>query len=154
MRKCRRVVELNCVSLVEKEPIPFGANAQPIAINDDHNKSLIGLEATATGWGALTQGGSAPNQLNAVQMPVITQAESNYTTNLRYNDDLMMIAGRPGEGKDTCKGDSGGPLALTKYGQPILVGITSWGTGCGWSGVYTRVSKYPDWIKSKAEPVA
>jgi len=54
---------------------------------------------------------------------------------------------------DTCKGDSGGPLM---YYSPIkrqyeLVGIISFGTGCGHpnhSGIYTRVSAYLDWIES------
>ena len=47
------------------------------------------------------------------------------------------------------QGDSGGPL--TVGGK--LVGIVSWSIGCGESeypGVYTRVSKYIDWIKENA----
>ena len=53
------------------------------------------------------------------------------------------------------QGDSGGPLncPVTKFrpGQPQykICGITSWGAGCGnngYPGVYTRVSKYIDWI--------
>ena len=67
---------------------------------------MIGLEVTATGWGALYSGGPAPIQLNAVEMPVITQAESNYTTNLRYDNDVMMIAGRPGGKLETISSKS------------------------------------------------
>ena len=45
-------------------------------------------------------------------------------------------------------GDSGGPLIDKSTGS--LVGIVSWGEGCGLfgkPGVYTRVSAYADWIE-------
>ena len=53
---------------------------------------------------------------------------------------------------DTCQGDSGGPLMM--FGpnkQWILVGLTSSGIGCArpqYSGIYTRVAAFQDWIKS------
>ena len=50
------------------------------------------------------------------------------------------------------KGDSGGPLVCKEDGHWVLHGLTSWGegTGCGEPynpGVYTRVSKFVDWIE-------
>lgn len=51
---------------------------------------------------------------------------------------------------DTCQGDSGGPLFLTGN-PPLLVGVTSWGIGCGYHqypGVYSRVSTSFEWIKN------
>ena len=50
---------------------------------------------------------------------------------------------------DTCQGDSGGPLMLFDNNRWHLVGITSFGIGCGtpgYAGVYTRVSEYEDVI--------
>lgn len=59
--------------------------------------------------------------------------------------------------KDTCNGDSGGPLALPGHdGCPILVGLVSYGPPyhhCGDPGVsavYTRVSSYAKWIQENA----
>lgn len=50
---------------------------------------------------------------------------------------------------DSCQGDSGGPLFYEKGdGTDVLVGVVSWGRGCGWLGVYARVSNYLDWIAS------
>ena len=46
-------------------------------------------------------------------------------------------------GKDTCQGDSGGPLIARINGKYTLVGITSWGIGCGIKyqpGVYVKES--------------
>ena len=64
------------------------------------------------------------------------------------------------KGKDTCTGDSGGPLILnyartypkatSDVFDEIQIGIVSWGKGCaeeGNPGVYTRVSSYLGWIK-------
>ena len=71
-------------------------------------------------------------------------------------DDSMLIAGSPSlldqtgnDGfSDACVGDSGGPLFT---GSRLLIGIVSWGRGCGQAmlpGVYTNVSAHLDWIQS------
>lgn len=55
--------------------------------------------------------------------------------------------------QDTCLGDSGGPLQVKVLGNdrltPFLVGVTSFGKGCGTEtpGVYVRLSEYVDWIE-------
>ncbi len=55
--------------------------------------------------------------------------------------------------EDSCQADSGGPLSVannegTGY---LLAGLVSFGKGCaaGFAGVYTRVSKYNDWINTR-----
>ena len=61
----------------------------------------------------------------------------------------QFCAGNPGENKDSCVGDSGGPLVgKGNDGRWYLLGIISWGIGCGQNGVYTKVSVYSNWIKS------
>lgn len=53
------------------------------------------------------------------------------------------------------KGDSGGPLVCqARDNLWQLVGVTSWGSGCGQSnrpGVYTKVSSLLPWIYSKMQ---
>lgn len=55
---------------------------------------------------------------------------------------------------DTCVGDSGGPLELIENQHRYVVGVTSSGKLCGsiWPGIYTRVSRYVDWIESIVWP--
>ena len=52
-------------------------------------------------------------------------------------------------GQDSCQGDSGGPLVGKYQESYFLMGIVSSGTekcGQGRAGLYTRVSKYKNWI--------
>ena len=56
----------------------------------------------------------------------------------------MICAG--GDGKDSCLGDSGGPLLLwnPNIKKHVLIGIVSWGENCAMSrypGVYARCPK-------------
>nr|XP_020737011.1 tissue-type plasminogen activator [Odocoileus virginianus texanus] len=56
---------------------------------------------------------------------------------------------------DACQGDSGGPLVCMKDSHMTLVGIISWGLGCGQKdipGVYTKVTNYLDWIRDNTRP--
>ena len=57
----------------------------------------------------------------------------------------MMCIGCLEGGKDSCKGDGGGPVVC--HGE--LQGIVSWGYKCGERNrpsVYTNVCKFHDWI--------
>lgn len=68
----------------------------------------------------------------------------------------MICAGVKAGGRDSCYGDSGGPLIATVDGKAVQLGIVSWGEGpadsevkCGHAdvyGVYSRVASFKDWI--------
>jgi len=106
-------------------------------------------ECTVTGWGTLSAGGSTPDVLMKVNVPVV----SDGTCKLEYPFSIaesMLCAGE--QGKDSCQGDSGGPLiCYNSDGSKYLGGVVSWGRGCAglWSpGVYTEVSYFVDWIRN------
>lgn len=63
----------------------------------------------------------------------------------------MVIAGVGG--RDTCWGDSGGPVLASRGDSLELIAITSrpvarGGAGCGRGGVYVRVDALSDWLGS------
>ena len=63
--------------------------------------------------------------------------------------DSMICAGLPEGGKDSCQGDSGGPFTCGEGEELSVVGIVSWGLGCGrngYPGVYTETSYFVDWV--------
>jgi len=61
-----------------------------------------------------------------------------------------LCAGSEEANKDACDEDSGGPLLYIDGNRHVLIGLVSWGDGCGIAnmpGVYARVSKGMYWIK-------
>jgi secreted trypsin-like serine protease len=105
------------------------------------------IEVSATGWGKTAAGKDGRPSAQLLQVEMATRpCEPAYAGR---TDAGMLCASAPG--KDSCQGDSGGPL-VKSWGEPLLVGIVSWGDGCGDSskpGVYVRLdgSHYLDWIR-------
>lgn len=60
----------------------------------------------------------------------------------------QICAGSP-DGVDACRGDSGGPLVWMRERSPVLIGLVSYGPGCGLEktpGAYTDVAYYARWV--------
>lgn len=103
-----------------------------------------GTEAMVYGWGDTTGIGSYARSLRAARMHVLPDSlcEEAYPgpADGTYVATTMVCAGEVRGGRDSCQGDSGGPLVA----QGRLIGLVSWGSGCGRPGspgVYTRVSE-------------
>ncbi|XP_068231880.1 transmembrane protease serine 9-like [Palaemon carinicauda] len=112
----------------------------------DANRDYSGYDAIVTGWGSLREGGPSATVLHEVVVPTMNSSVCNdyYGGPVTEN---MLCAGYDEGGKDACSGDSGGPLVVQDNGRWVLVGITSWGFGCGrpnFPGVYMKVSNYVD----------
>lgn len=114
---------------------------------------LRSLKATVTGWGVTETGYDASDVLREVAVPLIAHDICNdvnaYWGSVQAD---MVCAGYQKGGKDSCYGDSGGPLMVPTQEAPgwMQVGIVSWGDGCGEPngyGVYTRVATYRGWVE-------
>jgi secreted trypsin-like serine protease len=124
------------------EPLPQDATLAMAAAGDP--AYAPGTSATVYGWGDLTGGGDYARTLRAARVRVLpdAQCERAYPGSVdgTYAADSMVCAGETEGGRDACQGDSGGPLVA----QGKLIGLVSWGSGCGRAGspgVYTRVSE-------------
>ncbi|MGW7415014.1 S1 family peptidase [Streptomyces sp. NPDC054863] len=102
-----------------------------------------GTAATVYGWGDTTGGGTYANALKSVRVRVLPDAACAKaypgSPDGTYLPATMLCAGDPEGGHDACQGDSGGPLVA----RGRLIGLVSWGSGCGQAespGVYTRIS--------------
>ena len=113
-----------------------------------------GVMATVIGWGDTIGVGqpSYPDSLRQVSVPVVSNATCNAPQS--YGGDVtsnMMCAGYAQGGKDSCSGDSGGPLMVPNGSGWMQAGIVSWGDGCAEPnkyGVYTRLANFKGWIDS------
>ncbi|MFJ4903036.1 MULTISPECIES: trypsin-like serine protease [unclassified Streptomyces] len=108
-----------------------------------------GTAAVVYGWGDTTGNGDYASSLRSANVSILpdSSCEEAYPggRNGTYEASAMLCAGEPQGGYDACQGDSGGPLVA--HGR--LVGLVSWGAGCGQAGspgVYTRISAAIGWM--------
>ncbi|NXK53527.1 HABP2 protein, partial [Chauna torquata] len=113
----------------------------------------VGTDCFISGWG-VTETDDVSHQLLDANVKLISQRQCNAPTAYdQILDESMFCAGnlrRPRA--DSCQGDSGGPLTCVENGSYYVYGLVSWGDQCGLKnkpGVYTQVTTFLSWIKSK-----
>lgn len=115
---------------------------------------------TVAGWGK-TENNTNSVRMLKLDLPGVRRqacADVYRRQNVNLGSGQMCAGGQPG--KDSCRGDSGGPLMrydnLARFPHWYLAGIVSFGpTPCGmvdFPGVYTRVAEYVDWIRANMRP--
>uniref|UniRef100_A0A8C0VFQ3 Vitamin K-dependent protein C n=1 Tax=Cyanistes caeruleus TaxID=156563 RepID=A0A8C0VFQ3_CYACU len=109
-----------------------------------------GKQMVVTGWGSTSERNTSyAASLRYIEIPIVPRNECAQAMSFPISDN-MLCAGSLGDRKDSCSGDSGGPM-FTRYKDTwFLVGLVSWGEGCGRRekfGVYTKVSQYLEWIQ-------
>ncbi|XP_049546097.1 uncharacterized protein LOC125957443 [Anopheles darlingi] len=122
----------------------------------DKQTDFSGQRCWTTGWGkdAFGDYGKYQNILKEVDVPIVNHYQcQNQLRQTRlgfsYNLNPGFLCAGGEEGKDACKGDGGGPLVCERNGVWQVVGVVSWGIGCGQAnvpGVYVKVAHYLDWI--------
>uniref|UniRef100_A0A1I8PFQ3 Peptidase S1 domain-containing protein n=2 Tax=Stomoxys calcitrans TaxID=35570 RepID=A0A1I8PFQ3_STOCA len=131
------------------QPVPLRDPIRPICLPVGTNHNFDFKPAIVAGWGLTSDGGSSSSYLREVTVPVLTNAQCKATSYQSMIVETMLCAGYLEGGKDACQGDSGGPLIVRESNFFRLAGVVSFGYGCASPdapGVYTRVSKYLDWI--------
>lgn len=131
------------------------------------------LNVTITGWGKIGYDGVGPEmsesdkpkrnlhggviKLQEADVPLIAQSkcsQENVYGRERLSLGMFCAGNLSGRGPDSCQGDSGGPAVAFVQGKATLLGITSWGYGCGRPnkpGVYTKVREYITWIRDNIQ---
>lgn len=118
----------------------------------DHYKNCV-----ANGWGKEYFGrkGSYAVILKKIEMNIVDFQRCSYLLKqtrlghwFKLHDSFVCAGGE--EGKDTCTGDGGAPLACPVGNDRYkLTGLVAWGIGCGVKdvpAVYARVSMFRNWI--------
>ncbi|XP_076261682.1 trypsin-like serine protease domain-containing protein masquerade [Rhynchophorus ferrugineus] len=112
-----------------------------------------GKRCTVTGYGYMGEAGPIPLRVREAEIPIVSDAECIRKVNAVTEKIFILPAGSfcagGEEGNDACQGDGGGPLVCQDDGFYELVGLVSWGFGCGRvdvPGVYVKVSSFIGWI--------
>jgi len=125
---------------------------KPVCItNDWFVKNQDWLSVMGFGW--TTPAGKSSDVMLKTAVRYITngKCQKEYTNN---NVTMcMMCADSSDTGRDSCKGDSGGPIVKYDWqGNVVAVGVVSWGIGCAeYPGVYARISMVYNWINKKVK---
>ncbi|XP_056298035.1 transmembrane protease serine 13a [Pseudoliparis swirei] len=139
-----------------KSPVSFNAKVLPACLPAAFQEAPHGAECWTSGFGTTEFGsGVVSRDLMEVSVDIISTRVCNGPT--VYGGAVtkhMLCAGDLRGGKDSCQGDSGGPLVCSSLNRWYLMGITSWGAGCGGRnkpGVYTKVNSVLPWIYSNMQ---
>ncbi|XP_068230736.1 trypsin-3-like isoform X2 [Palaemon carinicauda] len=131
-----------------KKKLVFDGNIAPACLPTG-SKTYNDEKGVALGWGSVdNETYTFSSFAREITLPILSQNCDGIKFSSVKITKFMLCAGGL-EGKDTCAGDSGGPLTVREDGRYILVGITSFGFGCAQKGlpaVYTRVSEFREWI--------
>ncbi|XP_059470182.1 phenoloxidase-activating factor 3-like [Neocloeon triangulifer] len=150
--------DIGVIKLAER--VNFTSWVHPICLPKKQETNLTNVRAVVAGWGKIALDPapiSTSPKLQFLWKKVVTE---EYCTR-QYRGALsapltgQLCAGGT-KGEDSCKGDSGGPLAQPQTKEPggdgfySLIGVVSFGArecgSGGLPGVYTKVSDYVDWI--------
>lgn len=141
----------NDVALLELSNVVDAPIGQLFAGESEDYTDTLGF---ILGWGATRYindlAAEYPTVLQEARVPLVALDTCNAP--ISYDglvDVAQMCAGFSSGEVDTCAGDSGGPLYILENGQPVQIGITSFGNGCAqpnFYGIYSNVSHYIPWL--------
>ena len=137
--------------------------ARPIVLPAKGTTIPDGTKLLATGWGTTSQtrigelykdrygkanlASAALLEAELKKVPLKEcETNANYAKLSVETGEICALGER---NMDACQGDSGGPLVWVRNKRPVLVGLVSFGPGCGLDntpGIYTDVAYFRDWI--------
>jgi len=148
-----RTFENDIALLAIDEPFTLNKYVSPIAL-PKQGQATTG-ELIVSGYGSTAPFGSLSSRyLKKVSLTVVNDLACKLLYITRRVTGSMLCAGKLIPGRDSCDGDSGGPMKAVNGNY--VAGIVSWGTICALPtqpGVNTKVSHFVDWIEQQAASI-
>lgn len=153
---------LNDIGLIRVSTINLDlVNARPVCLPLTRQKDY--KRVIVTGWGVTnTETGQTSDILQKVSLPIADKQSCTKTYkshNIVLGDSQICAGGA--QNKDSCPGDSGGPMLAaiiddTQTSKYVQEGVVSFGPKycgiTGYPGVYTLVRYFMDWILDNMKP--
>lgn len=83
--------------------LPFGSSIAPVALPTSHQRVEPGDLGNVSGWGYLVENGAPSNQLQVVQVPLVSLEECRDVYGYEDITERMVCAGYAAGGKDACQ---------------------------------------------------
>ncbi|XP_063149020.1 transmembrane protease serine 12-like [Candoia aspera] len=136
------------------KPITYNDYIHPICLPNSTLVLTSDMICYISGWGMKKEKGKSSYTLQEAQLKIFSlQTCNQHNWYAGTVPSTAFCAGSETGDVDTCQGDSGGPLGCylpdSKY---YLIGITSYGVGCGrprFPGIYTSLPKYRHWVEKQ-----
>ncbi|XP_026757516.2 phenoloxidase-activating factor 2-like [Galleria mellonella] len=156
----RKNLKYNVALLKLESPLELAEHINVICMPGQDESFDQYKSCVANGWGKDVFGlqGRYAVILKKVQVDMVphTRCEAQLKktrlgSKFRLHSSFVCAGGE--EGKDTCQGDGGAPLACPIGGDRYkLTGLVSWGIGCGQKdvpAVYANVPMFRKWVDDK-----
>jgi len=173
-KSCAAMNQHDVAVVTLNRPLVFDEFVQPACLPDGDWTLAAGTMFDVVGNGYVDYDTrELTDTLQTVEVPMIEQEKcKSWLSSAGKVTEDMLCAGYEKGNKDSCVGDSGGPLFLHSDGiekrnekadadadadaEPatVLVGVVSWGVNCGQAktpGVYARMDMALAWITSQTE---
>ncbi|KAL7738582.1 hypothetical protein ACLKA6_006881 [Drosophila palustris] len=136
-----------------QKSLVYSSSIQPIGLVLPTDIVPVQAQLFVSGWGATSvdQVVTSPRlHYTAVVQMDRQRCTQNYFGAGTVTGTMFCAGSKSGLGdRDSCMGDSGGPLITRVAGRFKLLGIVSWGLGCAnaqYPGVYTYVTAHGAWL--------
>ena len=120
-----------------------------LPLNIDRRAPVAGQLGRIYGFGTVSSSGRVSPRMLSAPVRFLERGGRCGQYGTGYQPGLMLCAAGD-DRADTCDGDSGGPVtAIGADRVTRIVGITSWGRGCGlpnYPGIYTRMTAVVAWV--------
>ncbi|MBS9834939.1 trypsin-like serine protease [Vibrio alginolyticus] len=145
----------NDIALLELESTPALNQFTSVATTEDFNQLRKDDLLRVIGFGARKEvnghKSDYPTKLHQVDVPFMGIEECR-AKGLGYDRQGEGVFCAGVAGKDSCAGDSGGPIFFHNNRGYVQIGLVSWGDGCARSdkpGVYTKLSAFETWLNEQ-----
>ncbi|CAG7834891.1 unnamed protein product [Allacma fusca] len=137
---------LNDIAILTVEPFVYDRYVTSLRLPINNHQPTG--NCWIAGWGQ-TEHSQMSEILLKAQLPVVDNVNCTDVYGDLFQPESQLCAGHAAGGYDACLFDTGGPLICNDLGYTYMAGIVSWGYLCAvplHPGVYTKVSRYIDWM--------